>query len=178
MEEKTAREKQLLGEIKKKGDAARQIIQAKDDELSTLREKLRAALEASAALSNSAAAAAANAVHSSSQPQSPVPASGTPRLNLHATAVHFSEHGGEHAHAENNLSDLNTNHDFKPKALFRPASDRAIFTQEEVQCRLYTQIISIIELTIFNIISTTVGGTGTGAQAHSGCVRRCQRRRQ
>lgn len=44
--ERDAREKQLVAEMKRKGDTARQIIASKDEELEAVRLKLRAAVEA------------------------------------------------------------------------------------------------------------------------------------
>lgn len=133
LEEKSAREKQLLAELKKKGDAARQIITSKDEELSLLKEKLRAAVEVATTLSNAATAAGSHAGQVPTQEHSGE--AGTPASNArlpHNMAVHFA--AGEHGHepADSTLSDINTNSELRPKALFRHPSDRAMFTQEEV----------------------------------------------
>ena len=60
LDEKVSREKQLLGEIKKKGDAAREIILSKEEDIKNLREKLRAVVGAAAS-----AASATSSNHSS-----------------------------------------------------------------------------------------------------------------
>jgi len=43
--EKDAREKQLLGELRRKGDTAREMLLAKDEELRALKNKLKAAID-------------------------------------------------------------------------------------------------------------------------------------
>ncbi len=109
-----------------------------------MREKLRAAVEASASLTQQAAASAGAQVQVSHAAQSsPAP------ISINTRSAHFAsseqpllhhQHGVEPvAHGDHSLSELNINqnngsntHELKPKALFRHGSEQAIFTQEEV----------------------------------------------
>ena len=109
-----------------------------------MREKLRAAVEASASLTQQAASSASASAQASHTVQSsPAP------ISTNARSAHFAlseppllhhQHGVEPIpHGDHSLSELNTNynngtnnHEFKPKALFRHGSEQAIFTQEEV----------------------------------------------
>lgn len=68
LEDKSAREKQLVADLKKKGDTARQMLLAKDEELGVLRDKLRGAVEAATQLQLTAAAAVKSAAEHHSAP--------------------------------------------------------------------------------------------------------------
>ena len=110
LEEKTVREKQLMGDLKKKGDTARQMLLAKDEELGVLRDRLRAAVEAATQLQLAAASAAPAAA---------------PKPTGASTA-------GEHSAVGSNSGEAHTHTGHKDKLLTRTPSDRTIFTVEEV----------------------------------------------
>ena len=123
-----------------------------------MREKLRAAVEASASLTQQAASSvSANVQASHTVLSSPAP------ISTNARSAHFAlseqpllhhQHGVEPIpHGDHSLSELNTNynngtinHEFKPKALFRHGSEQAIFTQEEVNLRSMIILSSFLSM--------------------------------
>lgn len=108
MEDKVAREKQLVGDLKKKGNIARQLLLAKDEELSILRDKLRIAVETANGLQFAAAAA--------------------PKL---VSAHPVTEHSAAGTNTTT-TDDAQIRH--KDKSLIHTSSDMSVFSAEEVWC--------------------------------------------
>ena len=112
MNDKIEREKQLLAELKRKGDAARQLLVSKDSEIEALREKLKSAMTELKTPQTPSASTAADAAPTTTTKQE-----GTVTHTPSTNKMNLNHHQDESV---------------QPRVLFSSSSETSIFTLDEV----------------------------------------------
>jgi len=113
LNDKIEREKQLLAELKRKGDAARQLLVSKDSEIEALREKLKSAMTELKTPQTPSASTAADAAPTTTTKQE-----GTVTHTPSTNKMNLNHHQDESV---------------QPRVLFSSSSETSIFTLDELE---------------------------------------------